>query len=254
MSDMFSMKDRVAVVTGASRGLGRDFAQTLAGAGATIVCIARTRPDLEATADLIRAGGAAADAVALDITDEAAVMSATAAIIERHGRIDVLVNNAGVLYRTPVLDTATGDWQRVLDTDLTAPFMLARVVGRHMQARRYGRIVNIASVMGVLGRATVAGYVAAKHGLIGLTKTLAAELGPEVTVNCLSPGYIRTEINVALQQNEAFSTMLETRTAAHRWGTPEDLRGALLLLASDAGAYITGQSLVVDGGLTSILA
>jgi len=254
MSDLFSLKGRVAVVTGASRGLGRDFAQTLARAGATVVCIARTRPDLEATAGLIRAAGAIADAVTLDITDETAVTSEVAAIIARHGGIDVLVNNAGVLYRTPVVDTATDDWRRVLDTDLTAPFMLARVVGRHMQARRYGRIVNIASVMGVLGRATVAGYVAAKHGLIGLTKTLAAELGPEVTVNCLSPGYIRTEINVALQQNEAFSTMLQTRTAAHRWGTPEDLRGALLLLASDAGAYITGQSLVVDGGLTSILA
>ena len=254
MSDLFSLKGRVAVVTGASRGLGRDFAQTLAGAGAMVVCIARTRADLEATADSIRAGGAIADAVALDITVEAEVASAMAAIIARHGGIDVLVNNAGILYRTLVVDTATEDWRRVLDTDLTSPFMLARTVGRHMQARRYGRIVNIASVMGVLGRATVAGYVAAKHGLIGLTKTLAAELGPDVTVNCLSPGYIRTEINVALQQDRDFSTMLETRTAAHRWGTPADLRGALLLLASDAGAYITGQSLVVDGGLTSILA
>ncbi|MCW5746250.1 MAG: SDR family oxidoreductase, partial [Alphaproteobacteria bacterium] len=146
------------------------------------------------------------------------------------------------------------DWRRVLDTDLTAPFRLAREAGRHMVARRYGRIVNIASVLGVLGRATVGSYVAAKHGLIGLTKALAAELGPDVTVNCLSPGYIRTEFNVPLQQNAAFSAMLEARTAARRWGTPADLRGALLLLASDAGAYITGQSLVVDGGLTSILA
>jgi gluconate 5-dehydrogenase len=172
----------------------------------------------------------------------------------RHGRIDVLVNNAGVLYRSPAVETSTSDWRRVLDTDLTAPFMLARAVGRHMLARRYGRIVNIASVMGVVGRATVGGYVAAKHGLIGLTRTLAAELGPDITVNCLSPGYIRTEINTSLQQDRAFSTMIETRTAARRWGTPADLRGALLLLASDAGAYITGQSLVVDGGLTSILA
>src|SRR5262245_15928173 len=152
MSDLFSLKGRIAVVTGASRGLGRDFAQTLADAGATVVCIARTRPDVEATADRIRATGGAADAVALDLTDEAAVAQAMADIIQRHGRIDVLVNNAGILYRTPVIDTATADWQRVLDTDLTAPFMLARVVGRHMQARRYGRIVNIASVMGVLGR------------------------------------------------------------------------------------------------------
>ncbi|HKU98700.1 MAG TPA: SDR family oxidoreductase [Vineibacter sp.] len=254
MSDLFSMKGRVAVVTGASRGLGLDFAKTLAGAGATVVCVARTQAALRAAADGIRADGGAADAVAFDVTDEAAITASIADVIARHGRIDVLVNNAGILYRTPVVETTTEDWRRVLDTDLTAGFLLARAVGRHMLARQYGRIVNIASVMGVLGRATVGGYVAAKHGLIGLTKTLAAELGPAVTVNCLSPGYIRTELNVALQQNQEFSTMLETRTAAQRWGTSADLRGALLLLASDAGAYITGHSLVVDGGLTSILA
>jgi gluconate 5-dehydrogenase len=254
MPDLFSLEGRVALVTGASRGLGQDFAQTLAGAGATVICVARTRPPLEAAVEAIRRNGGRAHAVIADVTDEAAVGSAVADIVAGQGRIDILVNNAGVLYRTLAVETSTDDWRRVLDTDLTAPFMLARAVGRHMQTRRYGRIVNIASVMGVLGRASVGGYVAAKHGLIGLTKTLAAELGPDITVNCLSPGYIRTEINVALQQDRAFSTMLETRTAARRWGTPADLRGALLLLASDAGAYITGHSLIVDGGLTSILA
>ncbi|HEX2889608.1 glucose 1-dehydrogenase [Vineibacter terrae] len=254
MSQLFSLQGRVAVVTGASRGLGLDFARTLAEAGATVVCVARSTAALEAAVEGLRAAGGTAAAVTLDITDEAAIAAAVPDIIARHGRIDVLVNNAGIIYRAPVLDTATDDWRRVLDTDLTAPFLLARAVGRHMLARRYGRIVNIASVMGVVGRATVGGYVAAKHGLIGLTRTLAAELGPDVTVNCLSPGYIRTELNVALQQDRAFNTMLETRTASGRWGTPADLRGALLLLASDAGAYITGQSLVVDGGLTSILA
>lgn len=254
MSDLFSLKGRVAVVTGASRGLGLDFAHTLAEAGATVVCVARTEPALRAAVEAIREAGGTAEAVTLDITDEAAVPAAVAAIIARHGTIDVLVNNAGIIYRAPVVDTAANDWRQVLDTDLTGPFLLARAVGRHMLARRYGRIVNIASVMGVLGRATVAGYVAAKHGLIGLTKTLAAELGPDVTVNCLSPGYIRTELNVALQQDEAFNAMLQQRTAAQRWGTTGDLRGALLLLSSDAGAYITGQSLVVDGGLTTILA
>ncbi|HJQ59377.1 MAG TPA: SDR family oxidoreductase [Vineibacter sp.] len=254
MPDLFSLKDRIALVTGASRGLGRAFAETLAKAGATVVCVARTPADLDAAVAGIIASGGAAEAVVLDITDEAAVVAAIAAQLKRHGRIDVLVNNAGVIHRAPMVETASEDWRRVIDTDLTAPFTLAREVGRHMRARRYGRIVNIASVMGVLGRATVGSYVAAKHGLIGLTKTLAAELGPDVTVNCVSPGYIRTELNVPLQQDPAFTAMLEARTAAKRWGTTADLQGALLLLASDAGGYITGQSLVVDGGLTTILA
>ena len=141
-----------------------------------------------------------------------------------------------------------------IETDLIGPFALAREVGRHMLAREYGRIVNISSIMAVLGRGSVAGYVSAKHGMTGLTKNLAAEFGPHVTANAIAPGYIRTELNVPLQQDRKFCAMLEQRTAAHRWGTPADLRGALLLLASDAGAYITGHTLVVDGGITTILA
>jgi len=132
--------------------------------------------------------------------------------------------------------------------------MMAREVGRHMLARDYGRIVNISSIMGIVGRGSVAGYVSAKHGLIGFTKNLAAEYGPNVTANAIAPGYIRTELNVPLQKSKEFNAMLEQRTAAHRWGVPGDLRGALLLLASDAGAYITGHTLVVDGGMTTILA
>jgi gluconate 5-dehydrogenase len=254
MTDLFSLKGRVALVTGASRGLGRDFAVTLAGAGATVVCAARTAPDLEATvASIIRDGGKA-EALALDVADEDAVVKAVADIVARHGRIDVLVNNAGITIRKPVVDLPRADWQQVVDTDLTAPFMLARECGRHMLRQKSGRIVNISSILGILGRETVAAYVACKHGLIGLTKTLAVELGPDVTANCICPGYIRTEFNITLQQTKSFTDMIEQRTAAHRWGTPEDLRGALLLLASDAGAYITGQSIVVDGGLTTILA
>ena len=254
MADLFSMNNRVVLLTGASRGLGRDMALTLAGAGATVLCAGRTVKELEATARSIAKKGGKAHVVPLDITDEAAVREQVETIVRKHRRIDVLVNNAGVIHRENIVDTATADFRKVIETDLISQFVVAREVGRHMLARKYGRIVNISSVMAILGRASVAGYVSAKHGLIGLTKNLAAEYGPHVTANAIAPGYIRTEFNVPLQKNKDFSAMLERRTAAARWGKPEDLRGALLLLASDAGAYITGHTLVVDGGLTTILA
>jgi NAD(P)-dependent dehydrogenase (short-subunit alcohol dehydrogenase family) len=254
MVDVFSLKNRIVLLTGASRGLGRDMAHCLAEAGALVLCAGRTVKELEATARTIKRRKGKAEVVPLDITDEEGVRAQVRAIIRRHRRIDVLVNNAGVIHRDNVVDTATADYRKVIETDLIGQFVLAREVGRHMLAREYGRIVNIASIMGIIGRGSVAGYVSAKHGLIGLTKTLAAELGPHVTTNAIAPGYIRTELNVPLQRNKAFCAMLEQRTATHRWGTPQDLRGALLLLASDAGAYITGHTLVVDGGMTTILA
>ncbi len=258
MADLFSMKNRVVLLTGASRGLGRDMALTLAAAGATVLCAGRTVKGLETTAKAIarqsHKTGGKAHVVPLDITDEAAVREQVASIISRHRRIDVLVNNAGIIYREAIVDTPTDTFRSVVETDLVSQFMLAREVGRHMLERKYGRIVNIASIMGIVGRATVAGYVAAKHGLIGLTKNLAVEYGPHVTANAIAPGYIRTELNVPLQQNKEFCAMLEQRTAAHRWGKPEDLRGPLLLLASEASAYMTGHTLVVDGGMTTILA
>ncbi|MBM3644616.1 MAG: SDR family oxidoreductase [Alphaproteobacteria bacterium] len=253
MADPFSLKGRVALVTGASRGLGRDMARTLAGHGARVLCAGRTVKGLDATVRAIRRAGGAAEPVPLDITDEAAMRETVAGLIRRHRRIDVLINNAGILYRQPAVDTLTETFRATVETDLIAQFALAREVGRHMLTRKRGRIVNIASVLGVMARGGVAGYVSAKHGLVGLTRVLAAEFGPDVTVNAIAPGYIRTEINVALQKNEDFSDMLERRTAARRWGHPRDLRGALLLLASDAGAYITGHTLVVDGGLTTAL-
>jgi NAD(P)-dependent dehydrogenase (short-subunit alcohol dehydrogenase family) len=254
MADLFSMKNRIVLLTGASRGLGRDMAFCLAEAGALVLCAGRTVKELEATAKAIRRKKGKAEVVPIDITDEDSARGQVRAILRKHRRIDVLVNNAGVIHRDNVVDTATPDYRKVIETDLIGQFVLAREVGRHMLAREYGRIVNIASIMGIVGRGTVAGYVSAKHGLIGLTKTLAAEYGPHVTANAIAPGYIRTELNVPLQQNKAFCAMLEQRTATHRWGTPHDLRGALLLLASDAGAYITGHTLVVDGGMTTILA
>lgn len=253
MGDLFSMKNRVVLLTGASRGLGRDMALTLGAAGATVLCAGRTVKELEVTARAIKRKGGKAEVTPLDITDEAAVRERVASIIARHRRIDALVNNAGIIYREAIVDTSTDTFRSAIETDLVSQFMLAREVGRHMLARKYGRIVNISSIMGIVGRASVAGYVAAKHGLIGLTKNLAAEYGPNVTCNAIAPGYIRTELNVPLQRNKAFNAMLEQRTALHRWGKPDDLRGPLLLLASDAGAYMSGHTLVVDGGMTVIL-
>lgn len=254
MADLFSMKNRVVLLTGASRGLGRDMALALAGAGATVLCAGRTVKELDQTVRAIVRKGGDAHAVPLDITDEADVVAKVGALVSRHRRIDALVNNAGIIHRENIVDTATPDFRKVIETNLISQFVVSREVGRHMLARKYGRIVNISSVLGVVGRASVAGYVSAKHGLIGLTKNLAAELGPHVTANAIAPGYIRTELNVPLQQNKEFNTMLEGRTAVARWGKPEDLRGALLLLASDAGSYITGHTLVIDGGLSPILA
>jgi NAD(P)-dependent dehydrogenase (short-subunit alcohol dehydrogenase family) len=254
MADLFSMKGRIVLLTGASRGLGRDMALTLAGAGATVLCAGRTVKELEATAKAITRKGGKAEVVPLDVTDEALVRERVDSIIARHRRIDVLVNNAGVLSREAIVDLPTESFRRTVETDLVAPFVLSREIGRHMLKRRYGRIVNIASVLAIVARGSVAGYVSAKHGIVGLTKSLAVEFGPDVTANAIAPGYIRTEINVALQQNKAFSDMLEQRTASHRWGRLEDLRGALLLLASEAGAYITGHTLVIDGGLSTVLA
>lgn len=254
MADLFSMKNRVALLTGASRGLGRDMALALASAGATVLCAGRSAKELEATARAISRKGGKAQVVQLDITDEADVVAKVRGIIAKHRRIDVLVNNAGIIHRQDIVDTATPDFRKVIETNLISQFVVSREVGRHMLTRKYGRIVNISSVLGVVGRASVAGYVSAKHGLIGLTKNLAAEFGPHVTANAIAPGYIRTELNVPLQQNKDFNAMLESRTAVARWGKQEDLRGALLLLASDAGSYITGHTLVVDGGLSPILA
>lgn len=247
---------KVALVTGGVGGIGSAICRELALKGQQVVAGYHPAEEQNAQAKLKewKQEGLAIDIASSDVANFASCAQSAKDITAKYGKVDILVNCAGITRDKTLRKMTEEDWQAVLNVDLNSLFNVTKQYIDGMTDRGYGRIVNISSVMAVLGRASVAGYVSAKHGLVGLTKNLAAEFGPHVTANAIAPGYIRTELNVPLQRNEDFSGMLERRTAAGRWGKPEDLRGALLLLASDAGSYITGHTLVVDGGLTTILA
>jgi NAD(P)-dependent dehydrogenase (short-subunit alcohol dehydrogenase family) len=240
------LSGKTALVTGASGGLGRHFAEVLARAGANVAVAAR-RPDMVATVcDAIRRNGGTAVAVHLDVTERRSVDDAVSQAAEALGGLDILVNNAGVTITKPFLDLAEVEWNRVIETNLNGTFSVAQAAARKMQTG--GAIVNIGSILGVRVAGHVAPYVASKAAVIQLTKAMAVELARRrIRVNALCPGYIETDLNREFFASDAGQALLR-RIPQRRLGRPEELDGALLLLCSDAGSYITGTSIVVDGG------
>lgn len=248
---LFDLTGKIALVTGASRGLGRHFALALAQAGADVAITSRTLDSLASTAVAIEALGRGALPVALDVRDHASIQSAVAAVHARFGRIDVLVNNAGCNIRKPALEVSWDDWNTILETNLRGPFFVAQAVARSMIAARRGRIINIGSVTSVAGYAGLGPYGASRGGIKQLTMSLAADWGPGgVTVNCLAPGWFKTSQNAVLYENAEWVDYLTQKIPLRRPGAVDDLTGALIFLASDASAYVTGQTLLVDGGIT----
>jgi gluconate 5-dehydrogenase len=254
MQSVFELSGKVALVTGAYRGLGFAIAQGLARAGASVVLNGRRIEAVEPAARALTAQSLKASTAIFDVTDRDAVRAAVTAIESEHGRIDVLVNNAGIQRRGALADFSQQDWDDIIATNLTAPFVVSQAVLPGMIARKSGKIVHIASLMSELARPSVVPYTAAKGGVRQLTRGMAVELAPHnIQVNAIAPGYFATEMNRALIDDAEFNAWVCKRTPAGRWGQPDELAGIAVFLASSASNYMTGQLLIVDGGMSVAL-
>jgi NAD(P)-dependent dehydrogenase (short-subunit alcohol dehydrogenase family) len=246
------VKGKVVVITGGSSGIGLSSAQRVAEAGATTIIVARGEEELFKARDEMKAKGGKVFAYTADLADMADCDRLVATILKEHGHVDILVNNAGCNIRKPAVDVTWDDWNTILDTNLRGTFFVAQAVARHMIPRRYGRIINIGSVTSVNGYAGLAPYGASRGGVKQMTMSLADDWGPHgITVNCLAPGWFKTAQNSVLYENHEWVTYLSDRIPLKRPGKVDDLEGAVVFLASDASEYITGQTLLVDGGITT---
>lgn len=250
-STLFDLTGQVALVTGASKGLGRAMAVGLARAGAALALCARDLEGLAATRAAVQELGARAEVFPLDVLDAGSVRRAVASALSAFERIDVLVNNAGVNVRKPALELSEEEWDRVLDTNLKGYFLVAREVGAHMVARGKGKVINVSSIFGAVGMNNQLAYASSKGGVVQLTKVLAIEWAKHgVNVNAIGPTYFETPLVAALRDDPERFRFINERTPMGRWGQPEELEGTLVYLASRASDFVTGQTVYVDGGWT----
>jgi NAD(P)-dependent dehydrogenase (short-subunit alcohol dehydrogenase family) len=251
---MFRLDGRVAVITGGSKGLGRAIGEALAAAGARLCLVSRNAGEAQATAAEISArAGQPAIGLACDVSVSEQVDAMTRHALETFGQIDILVNSAGVNVRNPIHEFSDADWQTVLGTNLTGTFYCCRAVGRHMQERGYGRVINLGSILSFISIPHRVAYAASKAGVLGLTRTLALEWAMHgITVNAICPGPFATEMNLPLIQNPEVQQTFTSRIPVGRWGEVNEVGAAALYLASDEAAFVTGTTLTIDGGWTAI--
>ncbi len=251
--DDFRLDDRVALVTGGGRGIGRALATGLAEAGADIALTARSEEQLLRTADEIAvATGRRAVEFPADLTDLAQIEPVVDAVLREFGKIDILVNNAGTINRAPALEYTPQMWDEVMAINIRGAFFVAQAVGRHMVDRGRGRIINIASLLSAIGVPLIPAYTASKGGIAQLTKSLAVEWAQHgINVNAIAPGYFRTDNTQALQDDPERNRIIVERVPFHRWGDVRELQGTCVWLASDASSFVTGQVIFVDGGWTA---
>ncbi|HLI91743.1 MAG TPA: glucose 1-dehydrogenase [Ktedonobacteraceae bacterium] len=250
--DVFNLEGRVAIVTGGSQGLGQVMAQALAEAGASVVVTSREQEKARQSAEVIAsATGRRALGLALEVTSAQQVEAVAQAVMREFGRIDILVNNAGINIRKPVEDFDEASWDLVQQTNLKGPFLCTRAIVPIMKRQRSGRIINVASMMGITALAERGAYCSSKGGVIMFTKVMALELAPyNITVNALCPGPFATALNTPVLNNPQANQFFIDHLPLKRWGRPEELRGVIVFMASDASSFMTGSALVVDGGWT----